>query len=497
VTAFFSPENLILLAILTPLLGAALLPLFHRIPNLREAVTLVTALALAAIVLALLPVVEAGGRPEVRLIGVVPGVALAFKVEPLGMLFALVASLLWIVNSIYSVGYMRAHDEPRQTGFYVCFAVALGSAMGIAFAGNLFTLFLCYEALTLCTFPLVTHKRSPEAMRAGRLYLILLLGTSMVLFLPAIIATWFFAGTLDFAPGGILAGKASPLATGVLLALFAFGIGKAALIPVHFWLPAAMVAPTPVSALLHAVAVVKAGVFCILKIVIYVFGIESLSLSGANAWLIYVGSASLLLASLIALTRDNLKARLAYSTISQLAYVVVGAALAGSTGILGSGLQIATHAAGKITLFFCAGAIYVASHKTEISEMAGIGRRMPITMLAFLVGALSIIGLPPFGGMWSKWLLALGALEAGHVFVVVVLMASSLLSAAYLLPIVARAFFAPTPADSHGHAAADGIREAPPACLIALCATALLCVVLFFQAGRIEALLAGIFAAPQ
>lgn len=491
--------HLILLAILLPLGCALVLPLFRNVPNLREAVTLLTALALAAIVLMLLPVVEAGGRPAAQLFAVAPGLAIAFEVEPLGMLFALVASLLWIVNSIYSIGYMRAHDEPRQTTFYACFAIALASTMGIAFAGNLFTLFLCYEALTLCTFPLVTHKRNAEAMRAGRLYLLLLLGTSMVLFLPAIMATWFLAGTTDFMPGGILAGKASPLVTGLLLALYAFGIGKAAIMPVHFWLPAAMVAPTPVSALLHAVAVVKAGVFAILKIVVYVFGIETLSLTGANAWLIYVGSASLLLASLIALTRDNLKARLAYSTISQLAYVVVGAALAGSTGILGSGLQIATHAAGKITLFFCAGAIYVASHKTEISEMAGIGRKMPVTMLAFLVGSLSIIGLPPFGGMWSKWLLALGALEAGHVFVVAVLMLSSLLSAAYLLPIVARAFFAaPAPdAQGHGHGHGEGIQEAPLACLIALCATALLCVVLFFQAGRIESLLAGIFTAPQ
>lgn len=486
-----SAETLILLAILAPLACALLLPLFRNTPNLREGLTLVTAVALAAIVLGLLPVVEAGGRPEAKLIDVAPGLAIAFKVEPLGMLFALVASLLWIVNSIYSIGYMRAHDEPRQTGFYACFAIALGSTMGIAFAGNLFTLFLCYEALTLCTFPLVTHKRSPEAMRAGKLYLLLLLGTSMVLFLPAIFATWFLAGTLDFVPGGILAGKATPLVTGLLLALFAFGIGKAALMPVHFWLPAAMVAPTPVSALLHAVAVVKAGVFAIVKIVVYVFGIETLSLSGANDWLIYVGSASLLLASLIALTRDNLKARLAYSTISQLAYVVIGAALAGSTGIVGSGLQIATHAAGKITLFFCAGAIYVASHKTEISEMAGIGRRMPVTMLAFLVGSLSIVGLPPFGGMWSKWLLVLGALEAGHVFVVIVLMLSSLLSVAYLLPIVARAFFAPPTDAQDGHG--DGIHEAPLACLVALCATAALCVILFWQAGRIEMLLAGIF----
>jgi multicomponent Na+:H+ antiporter subunit D len=491
-----TPETLMLLATAVPLGCGLMLPIFHNNPNLREVITLTTSIALAAVVLALLPTVEAGGRPEVHLVDVAPGLGIAFKAEPLGMLFAVVASLLWIVNSIYSIGYMRAHNEPRQTSFYACFAIALGSSMGIAFAGNLFTLFLCYEALTLCTFPLVIHKRSPEAMRAGRLYLLLLLGTSMVLFLPAIITTWFLAGTLDFTVGGILAGRATPLITGVLLALYAFGIGKAALMPLHFWLPAAMVAPTPVSALLHAVAVVKAGVFAIVKVVVYVFGLETLTTGGANDWLIYAGSASLLLASLVALTRDNLKARLAYSTISQLAYVVVGAALAGPTGILGSGLQIATHAAGKITLFFCAGAIYVASHKTEISEMAGIGRRMPITMLAFLVGSLSIIGLPPFGGMWSKWLLALGALEAGHVAVVVVLMLSSLLSVAYLLPIVARAFFAPPPADhSHGARGPDeGVQEAPIACLVALCATAVLCILLFAEAGRIEALLAGIFA---
>jgi multicomponent Na+:H+ antiporter subunit D len=501
----FALEMLPAIAVLIPLIGAALIPMFHKVPNLREAVTLATAAILLIAVAQLLPAVTAGLRPGAPLIQVVPGLSIAFKVEPLGMLFALIASALWIVNSIYSIGYMRAHDEPRQTSFYVCFAIALGSTMGIAFADNLFTLFLFYEALTLCTFPLVTHKQNAEAMRAGRLYLLLLLGTSMVLLLPAIIATWFIAGTVDFAPGGILAGKASPLAIGILLALYAFGIGKAALMPVHFWLPAAMVAPTPVSALLHAVAVVKAGVFSVVKIVVYVFGLETLALSGGNEWLIYVGCTSLLLASLIALTRDNLKARLAFSTISQLAYVVVGAALAGPAGVIGSGLQIAMHAAAKITLFFCAGAIYVASHKTEVSEMAGLGRKMPITMITFLIGALSIIGLPPFGGMWSKWALALGALDAGYVAVVVVLMLSSLLNVAYLLPVVARAFFLPPPAehgpdDEHGEhgmqpgvGARFGLQEAPVACLIALCTTALLTFLLFFQADRIEALLQGMF----
>lgn len=492
-TATVSPERLVLLAVLAPFVGALLIPLFHKLPNLRETVTLATAGVLCVAVLGLLTPVLDGARPEVNVIEVASGLALAFEVEPLGMLFALVASVLWIVNSIYSIGYMRANDEPRQTGFYVCFAVALGSTIGIAFAKNLFTLFLFYEALTIATYPLVAHKGDAEAIRAGRIYLLLLLGTSLVLFLPAIIATWVLAGTLDFTPGGILAGKAGAPVIAVLLALYVFGIGKAALMPLHFWLPAAMVAPTPVSALLHAVAVVKAGVFTVVKVVVYVFGLDTLANSGANGWLVFVASASLIVASFIALSRDNLKARLAYSTISQLAYVVLGASLATSTGIIGSGFQIAMHAAGKITLFFCAGAIYTAHHLTEVKQMTGIGRKMPITMLAFLIASLSIIGLPPFGGTWSKWMLVAGALDAGRIVAVGVLMLSSLLSVAYLLPIVARGYFLPPPG-----APADGktrIEEAPTACLIALCCTALLCIVLFFQAGPIETLLEGLFSA--
>jgi multicomponent Na+:H+ antiporter subunit D len=490
----YPPEALVLAAVLIPFIGALLIPIFHRAPNLREAVTLGTAGALFLAVLGLLGPVLAGARPEALNIEVVPGLALAFKVEPLGMLFALVASLLWIVNSIYSIGYMRGNDEPRQTSYYVCFAVALGCTIGIAFAKNLFTLFLFYEALTLSTYPLVTHKANAEAIRGGRIYLLLLLGTSLVLLLPAIVITWVLAGTIDFTPGGILQGKASGAVIGLLLALYAFGIGKAALMPLHFWLPAAMVAPTPVSALLHAVAVVKAGVFTIVKVVVYVFGTGVLAGNGTADWLVYLASASLLIASLVALTRDNLKARLAYSTVSQLAYVVLGASLANATSIIGSGLHIATHAAGKITLFFCAGAIYTALHKTEVSDMTGIGRKMPITMTAFLIASLSIIGLPPFGGTWSKWTLALGALDAGHTFVVGVLMLSSILSAAYLLPVVARAFFLPSPSAG---GSADGLQEAPPACVIALCLTAFLCLVLFFQAGNVQTLLEGIFTPQQ
>jgi len=489
-----NPETLILVAIFAPLICAGLLPLFHRMPNLREGVTLLTGLIACASALLLFAPIAAGERPELLIFAIAPGLSLAFKLEPLGMLFALVASVLWLANSLYSIGYMRAHHEPRQTIFYVCFAVAFSATMGVAFAENLFTLFLFYEALTLSTFPLVTHKRDAAAKRSGRIYLLLLLGTSMGFFLPAIIATWLIGGTLSFTEGGILAGTSEPLLVGGLLALYAFGIGKAALMPVHFWLPAAMVAPTPVSAFLHAVAVVKAGVFAIVKVVVYVFGLDTLAATGANEWLIFVACMSLLLASTIALMQENLKARLAYSTVSQLAYVVIGAALATSASVIGSGLQIAMHAAGKITLFFCAGAIQVAAHKTEIGDMVGLGRKMPITMSAFFIGSLSIIGLPPTGGMWSKWTLTLSAFDAGYLIVAGVLMVSSLLSVAYLMPIVARAFFLPLP-----HSELDGptgIEEAPLPCLIALCFTAALTIVLFFQAGTLEMLLEQLFTAP-
>jgi multicomponent Na+:H+ antiporter subunit D len=326
-------------------------------------------------------------------------------------------------------------------------------------------------------------------MRSGRIYLLMLLGSSLVLLLPAIIATWALAGTLDFTPGGILGGKASGTVVALLLALYVFGIGKAALIPMHFWLPAAMVAPTPVSALLHAVAVVKAGVFTVTKVAIYVFGIDTLRQTGANEWLVFAASASLLLASFIALSCDNLKARLAYSTVSQLAYVLLGAAIATTTSVIGAGLQIAVHAAAKITLFFCAGAIYTAHHLTEVSQLNGIGRKMPITMLAFLIASLSIIGVPPFGG-WSKWTLALGAADAGQTIALGAIMLSSLLSVGYLLPIVACGFFLPAHEKQAGET--PRIEEAPVACLIALTITALLTVMLFLVAGRIEQLLTGV-----
>ena len=484
------------LCILVPFVGAAAIPLFASSPNLREAVTLVTGAVLFYLVAGLYPAVAGGARPSVSVVEMLPGLGIVFTVEPLGMIFAALASFLWIVTSVYSIGYMRGHDEDNQTRFYALFAIAIGAAMGIAMAGNMLTLFIFYEVLTISTFPLVTHYGTEESKRAGRVYLGLLLGTSIAFLLLAIIWTWTLTGTLDFTQGGILAGKADGLTAAVLLGLYVFGIGKAALMPFHRWLPAAMIAPTPVSALLHAVAVVKAGVFAVLKVAIYIFGIDFLATIAASKWLLYLAAATVLIASLVAMAQDNLKARLAYSTISQLSYIILGAMLASDLGIIGGGMHIAMHAFGKITLFFCAGAFIVAAHKTEISQMKGIGRAMPFTTFAFLIGSLSMIGLPPMGGLWSKWYLALGALEAGQVVIVGVLMVSSLLNVVYLLQIPFQGFFAsaednPAPEahhdhdpdhdHRHDHDRPRGIGEAPVASLIAIGITSLGCLVLFFH----------------
>jgi multicomponent Na+:H+ antiporter subunit D len=366
---------------------------------------------------------------------------------------------------------MRGNSETHQTRFYVCFALAIASAMGVALAGNLLTLYLFYEVLTFVTYPLVTHHGDEQARRGGRTYLALLLASSMLFLLPAMAITWWLGGTLEFTPGGILAGKVSGGAAAALLALYAFGIGKAALMPIHRWLPAAMVAPTPVSALLHAVAVVKAGVFAVVKVIVYVFGFDFPR--DAFAWLPWVAGFTIIAASVVALRSDNLKRRLAYSTVSQLSYVVLAAALLTPLSVIGAALHIAAHSVSKITLFFAAGAIYTAAHKTEVSQLDGIGRRMPVTMVAFTIGAISLIGLPPAVGFVSKWYIMQAAFGAQALLPAAVILASSLLNVAYFMPIVYAAFFrAPPAGDAHG--------EAPLASVLALAATAAGTVALFF-----------------
>ncbi len=465
-----------LVAILVSLLATLPILAFNdRRPNLRESSTLMAAVAKFMIVAAMIPVVMQGGGFELTLAEVIPGVPIQLRVDALGLIFALVASFLWIFTSLYSIGYMRTLGEHNQTRYFASFAVAISATIGVAFSANLLTLYLFYEMLSLSTYPLVTHHQNDEARKSGRKYLVYILGTSIALVLPAMLITYSAAGTLDFTTGGILAGKVAPDVLALLLVFFLFGFAKAGLMPFHGWLPAAMVAPTPVSSFLHGVAVVKAGVFSIFRIIFDILGPGTLQAANLSVIITTLAAVTLLVASLVALTQDSMKRRLAYSTIGQLSYMVLGAGMLSAVGMVGGIMHLAMHAFGKITLFFCAGAIYVASKKKNISQMDGLGRRMPITFLAFFLGAMSIIGLPPMGGFISKWNLVLGAVDGGQLTLLVVLLVSSLLNAAYFLPIVYRAFFAQPPADAPG-----GIQEAPLFCLVPLCLTAFGSLLLFF-----------------
>jgi multicomponent Na+:H+ antiporter subunit D len=477
-------------ALAAPIAGAFAVLLARRRPNLRESVSLLAAAVLLGSVALLAPQILGGARPGFTLFQFLPGVAIAFEVEPLGITFALLAAVLWPITTIYAVGYMRAHGERHQTRFYAFFALAIGATIGGAMAANMLTLYLFYEALTLATYPLVTHGGTESDRRGGRTYLLLLLGTSLIFLVAAMAWTYQLAGTLAFTPGGVLGGAVdggSSVLLAVLYALFLFGTGKAALMPFHRWLPAAMVAPTPVSALLHAVAVVKLGVFSILKVTVYIFGINTLASFDAASVMQYVAAATLLAAALLALREDNLKRRLAYSTISQLGYIVLAATLVNELSVIAGGVHIVAHALAKITLFFCAGVILVSLHKTKVSELRGVGRAMPVTFTAWIVASLCVIGLPLTGGFWSKWYLALGTLEAGEPLLLGAVLAGSLLAMGYLLPPAVRAFSASP--ESVGSRPARA--EAPKLCLAALMMTATASVLLFFGVRPLMQMLQG------
>jgi multicomponent Na+:H+ antiporter subunit D len=465
-----------LLAVLVSLVAVIPIVASGSKPNLREAWTFLAGIVKFGLVVSMLPLVLSGTIIEYTLIEVLPGLAIQFRVDPMGMLFALVSSSLWIATSAYSIGYMRGLSEHSQTRYFSFFAVALSATIGVAFSANLFTMYLFYEMLSLATYPLVTHHQDHEARISGRKYLSYILGTSIGLVLPAMLIIYSLTGTLDFASQGILPIGLSKSTVTVLLLMCVFGFAKAGIMPFHAWLPAAMVAPTPVSALLHAVAVVKVGVFSIFRVITGIFGSNLLLSMHLGTVLCYIAAFTILTASLLALSQDGLKRRLAFSTIGQLSYIILGAALLSPKGQIGGLVHIAMHAFGKITLFMCAGAIFVATGKKYISEMVGIGKCMPVTMIAFFVGSLSVIGLPPTGGFFSKWYLVLGTLEADQMVMLVVLLSSSLLNGAYFLPIVYKAFFC-TPEESMFE---DKVQEAPLWCVVPLTITAILSVGLFF-----------------
>jgi multicomponent Na+:H+ antiporter subunit D len=436
------PSLLPLLAVLVPFGAAVLIVVSSRRPNLREAWTLLAAVVKIGLVIALLPAVRTGGQPAIELFTLAPGLSLELRADPAGMVFALLASALWLLASIYSIGYMRGLAEHAQTRYYASFAVCLSATIGLAFAANLLTFFVFYELLTVATYPLVVHKQTPEALAAGRRYLAYLLTGGAALLL-ALLLLHQQVGEVTFVPGGFVGDLLPPGMLVAVAALLAIGFGsKAAVMPLHAWLPAAMVAPTPVSALLHAVAVVKAGVFGFVRATGYVLGPEALATVRAADVLAVLAAVTIVVASVVALRQDNLKRRLAYSTIAHLSYIVLGLAVLSETGSTGSLLHIANHAALKITLFLCAGAVYVHARLDRVSQLDGIGRRMPVTMGAFALASLGLAGLPPLGGFYSKWFLVAGALDGDAVLAAAVMLGGGLLTAAYLFPIAYRAFFA-------------------------------------------------------
>jgi NADH-quinone oxidoreductase subunit L/multicomponent Na+:H+ antiporter subunit D len=436
-----------LAAVATPALAIVPIAVSSGRPNIRELWTGLAALTTFGLVASMVPTALAGDALVTDLGVFVPGVEFALRADPLGVLFGLLASMLWVVTSAYSVGYMRGLDEHGQTRYFASFAASITTAIGVAFASNLLVLFVFYELLTVATYPLVTHDETDEARAAGRKYIAytfvggvaVLAGTVLVYWATGTVGT----ATVAFTAGGIAdLASADPTVARAAFGLLVGGFGvKAALMPAHSWLPDAMVAPTPVSGLLHAVAVVKSGVFGIARVVLDVFGPEAVGDFGMGLPLAAVAAFTLLAASVIALRQDNLKRRLAYSTVSQLSYIVLGLAILTPDALVGGLLHIPAHAFMKLTLFFCAGIIHVETHTDDISEMAGIGKRMPLTMAAFGVAAAGMAGIPLVAGFVSKFYILVGTVEAGELVFTVALLVSGVLNIAYFWPVVYQAFF--------------------------------------------------------
>jgi multicomponent Na+:H+ antiporter subunit D len=481
-------DSRLLLAVLAPLIGAGLVMANGKRPNVRETCSFLAAATLFVITASMVPLVLDGKRLHFTLFQLLPatsggtGLSISLRADALSMVFALSASFLWVITVFYSAGYMRGLEEHAQTRFNTCFALALFGAIGCAFSDNLLTLYLFYEIVSICTYPLVAHHQDEEGYEGGRKYLTYLTATAKGLVLPAMVLIYVLGGTLDFATN-IHTGIIPPTVHhGIIAALYAcciLGFAKNAVMPFHNWLPSAMVAPTPVSALLHAVAVVKVGVFSTVRVMLYVFGVDLMHALNLGLPTAYFVSITIIVGSIIALSKDDLKARLAYSTVSQLSYIILGVALLTPAGIEGGLIHIANHAFSKITLFFCAGAIYVATHKKKISEMSGLGRAMPITFGAFALASLSMIGAPPVAGFVTKWYLLNGAFDAGSVGIIIVLLVSTLLNAAYFAPVVYQGFFGkPSETDAHHQ-----YTEAHPAMVIPLSVTAVISVLIGLYPG--------------
>ena len=420
--------------------------------RLRTALNLFGAVVKLLIVGLMLLGVSIGESYELRL-PLLPGLDLYLSADPLALLFVTLSALLWLVTTVYSIAYLEG--SPHRSRFFGFFSLCVTATVGVALAGDLLTFLVFYELLTLSTYPLVVHRGNEKALRAGRIYLVYTFFGGALL-LAGTVWTYVIAGTLDFTAQGFLeasaAGHEASLTAIFVLLIAGLGV-KAALVPLHGWLPNAMVAPAPVSALLHAVAVVKAGAFGIVRVVYEVFGIEFAASMGLTGPLAFAAAVTIVYGSLRAIYQDDLKRRLAFSTVSQVSYIALGIAVVGPVATVGGLVHLVHQGLMKITLFFCAGNLAETLGVKKVSEMNGVGRRMPLSMAAFTVGALGMIGVPPVAGFVSKWLLGLGAVEAGQKWVLAVLLVSSVLNAIYFLPVLYRIWFLPAaeswPAERH------------------------------------------------
>lgn len=418
-----------------PLIVAAAVALLRDRPQARDLAAILGGVAETVAVAAMLPGILDGDRATFVIAAFLPEAPIVIRADPLGVLLLLTASPLWLLTTVYSMGYMRGSDV-SLTRFHMLVALTIFTTAGVAFSANLVTLYLFYEAMTIATYPLVTATGTEEAVAGGRRYLSYQLGTGIAFFLPAVVLTYTQTGSFALTPGGVFGAEPSGFLPILTYLMFLFGIAKAAIVPAHAWLPAAMVAPVPVSALLHAVAVVNVGVFTLFRVLLDVFGYDAIASLGLGRLTLIAASVTILVASLVALRRGNLKEILAYSTIGQLSYMVLGVALLNEAGATGGVLHLVGHSVGKITLFFAVGAIAVGTGATTLKELRGLGQRMPLLLGVVAVGAASIVGLPPTVGFVTKYFLFIGAAEAREWLVLVVLAASTLLAATYYLRLV-------------------------------------------------------------
>ena len=437
--------------LLTSLVPAALIFfLAQESHRLRNALCLGGAVLKIALILWMLIAVAGGATHEARL-SLAPGLVILLRVDALALLFVSLSATLWLLTTIYAIAYFGTKAELSR--FFGFFSLCVAATTGLALSGSLISFFIFFELLTLSTWPLVAHKQDRPSLDAARLYLLYSLPGSAAL-LWAVIWLESATGPVLFTDPPDLTGL-DPASLRAIFVLFILGVGvKAALVPLHGWLPAAMAAPAPVSALLHAVAVVKAGAFGVVRVVYDVFGAADVAALGVGTPLAVLASVTIIWGSVRALQQSEIKKRLAYSTVSQVSYIVLGAALASPAAMVGGLAHLVHQGLMKITLFFCAGILDERAGVKRIEGLNGLGARMPWTAACFSLGALGMIGLPPMAGFVSKVYLGLGGLEAGAPWVLGVLAASTLLNAAYFLPLLYRLWFLPAAADARGDEAA-------------------------------------------